>query len=306
MPKFQLERSIAIKAPAASVFSNVVDFRNWAIWSPWILAEPQCSLSYAEDGKSYSWSGDVIGAGEMEVLNSVVNKEIHYRLTFLKPFKSTSSVSFYFDEGSGETNTRWTMSGALPFFLFWMKKSMVAGIGMDYDRGLRMLKDHVELGKIPSELKYAGLELVEAFDYIGLSRDCQLADISKVMPDDMQKLCSAVSESGIRVTGPAACFYNKFDMTSGSTRYTIGLPVKAGTACPKGFVSGSQPRLRCYAIHHAGPYRHLGNPWAAGMMHQRAGMFAQDKKCVPFEIYQNDPRDIAEEDVQTSVYFPIR
>ena len=33
------------------------------------------------------------------------------------------------------------MRGALPWFLFWMRPAMETFIGMDYERGLKMLKD---------------------------------------------------------------------------------------------------------------------------------------------------------------------
>lgn len=306
MPKFELERSIAIKAPAASVFSNVRDFCNWPDWSPWILAEPKCEISYAEDGESYRWAGDIIGAGEMEVLRVIDNREIHYRLTFLKPFKSTSSVSFYFEESNGETNTRWTMSGGLPFFLFWMKKMMVAAIGMDYDRGLRMLKDQVELGCIPSTLKFSGFDTVAGFDYLGLRRDCDFLEVPNLMSEDMKKLRETMQRSGIEAVGRPVSFYDKFDLSKGTTSYTVALPVASGTPCPSGLVAGTLPTLKCYAIHHTGPYRHLGNPWAAGMMHQRAKLYSLNKANVPFEVYQNNPCDVEEGDLRTSVYFPAK
>lgn len=306
MPKFTLERQIAIKAPAASVFSNVNDFRNWVDWSPWILAEPMCELDYAEDGSSYSWSGDIIGAGKMEVLDFVANQEIHYRLTFLTPFKSVSSVSFYFDESNGKTNTRWTMSGSLPFFLFWMKKMMVAAISMDYDRGLRMLKDRIELGAIPSKLKFAGFESVAGCEYVGLSRDCSLSEISDFMVSDMEKASRILKESGTEVVGEPLCLYEKFNLRKGTTRFRIALPVPAGSSCPKGLTKRKMTSQKAYAIHHTGAYRHLGNAWAAGMMHQRAKLFAARKKRPPFELYRNDPCKVTEDELLTSVYFPAK
>ncbi len=305
MTEFHLERSISINAPAGAVFSNVKEFRNWTIWSPWVLAEPHCSLDYAADGKSYSWSGDIIGSGEMEMLDTVENKEVHYRLTFLKPFKSTSYVSFFFDESNWETNTRWTMSGSLPFFLFWMKKTMVAAIEMDYDRGLRMLKDHVELGLVPSKLKFGGLETVEGFEYFGMSRECSLSEIGNLMPADMQKLGSIFHEAGIEVVGAPVCYYEKYKVSSGMIYFTVALPVAAGTPCPQGLRSGKQPTRKFYAIHHTGAYRHLANAWAAGIIHQRAKLFKQRRGVAAFEYYRNDPTDVSEEELEASVYFPV-
>ena len=306
MPKFHIERSRIIQAPAYSVFSNVYDFKRWPIWSPWILAEPNCRLDYASDGKSYSWEGDIIGSGEMELLEMKQHLELHYRLTFLKPWKSTSSVSFYFDERDGETNTKWTMSGSLPFFLFWMKKMMVASIGMDYDRGLAMLKDLVEKGSVPSQLSFPGLERVVGFDYLGVKTSCSIKDIGRRMCEDLEKLQSAMKDAGVEGKGVPVCFYNRFQLTTGTTDYTVAIPVEINSRKPEGLVAGSIPDLETYAIEHAGPYRHLGNAWAAGMMHGRAKLFSQSKSQVPFEIYIDDPRSVDESRLTTRVHFPVR
>ncbi|EDY83599.1 Bacterial transcription activator, effector binding domain protein [Verrucomicrobiia bacterium DG1235] len=306
MPKFDLERAITIEASAVAVFSYVKNFRDWRQWSPWILAEPNCKLEYAEDGSSYSWAGDIIGAGEMELLEAEEGKALHYRLTFLKPWKSTSSVSFYFEECREGTNTRWTMEGSLPFFLFWMKRMLIAGVGMDYDRGLLMLKDQIELGAVPSVLEFAGNELVPGCEYVGITSDCSMSEIGERMAEDLEKLSSAMEENAIATTGRTFALYHKFNMSQATTRYTIAKPVGPATTCPSELVSGLRPELHAYTIRHRGAYRHLGNAWAAGMMHGRAKLFAQHKKRPPFEVYGNDPNQVEESNLLTTIYFPIK
>lgn len=305
MPKFQIERSLKIEAPASAVFPKVYDFKRWPEWSPWILAEPKCKLNFAKDGKSYSWEGDIIGSGEMELLEMKQHRELHYRLTFLKPFKSTSSVSFYLDERDGETDTKWTMSGGLPFFLFWMKKAMVASVGMDYDRGLNMLKDLVEQGCVPSVLSFPGLEPVKGFRYLGIRSKCSLRDIGAKMKEDFERLETTLASAGISGISPPVCFYHSFKITSGVTDYSVAVPVGVGSECPAGLVTGSVPDLQTYAIEHQGPYRHLGNAWAAGMMHSRAKLFSQSKSFVPFEVFESDPKTVDEDRLLTKVHFPI-
>jgi len=54
-----------------------------------------------------------------------------------------------------ETRVTWSMQSSLPFFLFFMRKSFENFVGMDYDRGLRMLKEQLESGKISSRIDLA-------------------------------------------------------------------------------------------------------------------------------------------------------
>ena len=110
-------------------------------------------------------------------------------LTFLKPWKSKAKVWFELKEGNdGVTTLHWLMDSGLPIFLFWMSKSMTALIGMDYERGLSMLKDYIETGSVPSSLSMEGINNYEGCKYIGIKRGCDLSAIGTEMSKDFGKL----------------------------------------------------------------------------------------------------------------------
>ena len=146
MPKINVNRSILIKQPKELVYKEINNFNKWKSWSPWLSLEKQAKVSIEPNGKAFNWEGDVIGAGQMSVLKEELNTSIYCDLTFLKPWKSKAKTNFFFKEVVGGTEVSWTMDSQIPFFMFWMKNSMENFIGMDYDRGLLMLKDKVESG----------------------------------------------------------------------------------------------------------------------------------------------------------------
>ena len=86
MPKLHVERTTFINAPIDKVFKVVSDFHTWTDWSPWLVAEPEAKVNVREDGKHYSWEGDIVGAGEMTIAGEVENKSIDIDLLFLKPW----------------------------------------------------------------------------------------------------------------------------------------------------------------------------------------------------------------------------
>lgn len=45
------------------------------------------------------------------------------------------------------------MDGKLPYFMFFMVKMMKNWIGMDYERGLAMLKEFIETGEVISRVE---------------------------------------------------------------------------------------------------------------------------------------------------------
>ena len=308
MPKFSVSKTVRIEVPVEKVYAIVRDFRQWRPWSPWLIAEPTAEMQFSDDGRSYLWSGKIVGSGSMEILAESASESIGYRLTFLTPWKSVSDVSFTFASPSSDsTEVTWTMDGSLPFFMFWMTKMMTTFIGMDYERGLKMLKDYAETGSVPSQLEFKPQSSVSGFRYIGIRSTASLANIGPKMQADFGRLFQHFETASAKPSGKGFAVYHSFNASKGETEYTCGFPVEQlVTDLLEGFVSAEIPACQTYAIAHTGPYRHLGNAWAAGMMRGRSKQFKQNKKIPPLEIYENDPSKTPENDLLTTVHFPAR
>jgi effector-binding domain-containing protein len=283
------------------------DFKQWPAWSPWVITEPDCELSYSDDGKSYSWRGKIIGSGEMAIVEEDAPRRLDCALTILMPWKSMSDVHFTFSAKGGGTEVTWTMNGSLPFVMFWMKKMMIAYIGMDYDRGLSMLKDYVETGSVPSKLEFEGEVEFPGFHYIGVRNKCPIPELSPRMKADMSKVCPWVESASVKPSGPPFAMYHVWDAVKGEVEYTVGAQFaeKPGNF-PAELISGEQPAGKVYRIKHTGPYRHLSNPWSSGMMHYRAKVFKLDTKLPSFEVYEGDPEETPENDLVTVVNMPVK
>lgn len=312
MPKYRVEESVVVNADPAKVQAIVRDFKQWPQWSPWLDSEPDCPLTYAEDGKSYRWDGSVIGSGENALVSEAPGK-LAYDLRFFKPFKSQADVEFSFaadgSSGTGSSRTRvtWSMDSGLPFFMFFMVKQMKAWIATDYRRGLSKLKDYAETGSVPSRTEFVGVG--EGFNskYVGIRSSCSMDKISDDMTSSYGRLKGWLDESGTQVTAPPFAIYHKFDMVNDSVDYTAAMPVdSAPSELPDGVKEGALSVPKTYQVRHTGAYRHLGSGWSAGMMHARAKTFKSDKGIDPFEIYMNDPSTTPEAELVTQIHFPAR
>ncbi|HEY1121593.1 MAG TPA: SRPBCC family protein [Haloferula sp.] len=306
MPVFSVRKSIRIAAPVQKVYDLVREFKSWPAWSPWLIAEPGAKMTFTPDGRGYAWDGEITGSGEMEIIGGDPPWSIHYRLTFLKPWKSVNQVDFHFSEHNHETEVEWTMEGKLPWFMGWMKGMMTGWIGADYDRGLKMLKDLIETGSVPSKLDFTGIQSVGGFRYVGVKSSCAIADIGTEMGRDMGKLMEWLGKSGATPSGSPFAITHKWDPAKGTAEYTIGFPFKDAPDAPSEFVRGEIPSCKAYVVKHTGAYRHLGNAWASGMMHNRAKKFTADKKVPLFEIYDNDPTVTPEAELVTRVHLPAK
>jgi hypothetical protein len=153
MPKTHVSRSIEIASSPEEVFAYLEDFKKWPQWSPWLILEPDCTLDFSDDGSTYTWEGNLIGSGEIErsTLHSPVSMTCELRTA--KPWKSNSTVGFSVKKSENGSLVSWTMDGSVPLPLFWMKPMIQGLVGMDYVRGLHMLKDLCETGKVPSSMR---------------------------------------------------------------------------------------------------------------------------------------------------------
>ena len=185
MPRFHVRRSTVINAVPQRVFETVSDYGTWTTWSPWLCAEPDAEVHVTEDsasvGSVYAWRGEIVGEGEIEHRRLEPPRSIEDEIRFVKPFRSQSTVSFEVESQAGGTQITWNMHGSLPWFLFWMRPQMEAFIGMDYERGLKMLKEWIEQGEIPTQTKILGVQSVGPLQMAGLRRTCPLKDVGPSM-----------------------------------------------------------------------------------------------------------------------------
>lgn len=307
MPTFHVEESIHIAAPPTDVFRIVRDFKSWPTWSPWLLAEPDTTLHFSDDGTTYSWDGRVTGAGAMTVLDETPDRSIDARLTFLRPWKSINTTAFRLSAVNDGTKLTWTMRGTLPFFLFFMKRKLTAYVAADYRRGLAMLKDVIETGDKGFTLDFLGTSTIPECHYLGLRRDCTIAEISTSMSEAMEELTRQADAAGIQPSAAPFSIYQDWNPVAGTATYIIGIPIaEALDLAPSGCTIGTIPETPTFQVRLTGAYRHLGNAWAAGMMHQQARMFPSNSKISPFEIYQNDPERTPEAELITTVHLPAK
>lgn len=306
MPKVHVERSIAIKASSQKVYESLLDFQQWPKWSPWLMLESGVKLTYAQDGLSYDWEGQRIGAGGMQVEGSQPNRLITYRLQFLKPYKSKAKISFELADLDQACQVTWKMDTSLPFFLGWMKKSLVANLNSDYQRGLLLLKDYMEKGEAPSVLHEEGRVQYPGCRYVGITTECQIAEMTDTMATDMKELSFWVDDEELEIQGEPFTIYHKMDRIKNECAFTVAVPVAEVPAdLPSPFHGGKIPALSAVKIVHEGPYHHLANAWAMGQTMIQNKEMKPVKGYPPFEVYLNDPQDTADELLETAVYFPV-
>lgn len=307
MPKIQVSKTKQINAPLSEVYDTLADMSSWSKWSPWLIMDPDATVDVATDKRSYSWEGKRVGSGHMSIAKEDSNRSIDYDLTFLKPWKSKALTRFVLAEKDGGTEVTWHMDSSLPWFMFWMKKMMIAFIGNDYERGLNLLKDYIEDGEIHSKLNWLGESQFPGCDYIGIKRNCTMDEMPTMMQADFENLMAYSQNVDGADKEKAFSMYHKFDFVKRKASYTAGIPTThIPTDLPSQFFAGKIPATKIYTVEHVGPYEHLGNAWTTIYTMHRNKEIKGRKDIHPFETYGNSPVNTDPKDLITHINFAVK
>ena len=260
-----------------------------------------------QQGHGYSWEGNLTGQGEMETVSH--EDSLHrMNLSFIKPFKSEATVTIDVQQLSAQqTGVTWTMDSAMPFFLFFMTDTIKTMIGMDYERGLKMLREYAETGQVNSKTEIQHVVDTPEIHYVGVTADTSIAQIGESMQQTMPAVYRVAKENDLELTDiPAGAIYNKMDIKRQVCRYTAMIPVRQPVEPDDGIAGGTIPAGRSIKVVHTGSYHHLDNAWAAAMSYQRYNKLKPLKSQPPFEVYLNDPQTTEEQDLLTEIYIPLK
>jgi len=309
MPKFHIERSIVIDKPIKEVRNSLINFKEWPKWSPWIIMEPDASVVYSDRqgqvGANYGWSGILIGAGSMELMH-VNDTYLEMDLRFVKPFVSQADITFQLKDNAESTEVIWSMDGSLPFFMFWMLKKMKTFIGMDYERGLRMLKEYLERGSVASFVHIEGILPLEVQSYIGIPRTCNIKELSKVMKKDFQTLFERMKKQNISQAIVPFSIYNTFDILNGTTNYVACIPYDGDIEIEDTWIRGKLEEQKVLRTTHKGAYEHLGNGWMTAINFTALKKIKTCKKPVGYEFYLNYYDESTSKELHTEICLPLR
>lgn len=310
--KLQIQRSIQINAKSEMVYKIISDFHNWNFWSPWNHCEPTSKTEVSgsnQVGQSLTWSGEIIGSGKMTLIEMLPNQKILLNLEFYKPWKSFAQVVFTIKAlNENKSELTWTMNTKLPFFMIFFKKMMSAYMTSDFDRGLQMLKEFIETGKVMSKSVYSGEKEYAEFYVLGKRTNCFISEIAKNAKLDFEELTKKLKSGEFKQPDKLVTVSHVHDIPNGICEYTAGLVyhLNKDLKVPTNYELFKISKHKGLTVDHYGPYRFIVNAWSMAVSYQR-GLKKKIVKAVPaYEIYQTMPGQVDEENIHTQIILPIQ
>lgn len=309
---YEVKKSIVINKQISDVYDFMSNFNNWNLWSPWLCLEPETKTVVSGQpktvGHKHFWEGKMIGSGDMTLVDLSDKKFIKIKLQFYKPWKAQSDVCFTLEPEWGSTKVTWEMNATLPFFMFFFKKMMAGFIGNDFNRGLSMLKQYLETGKIESQTSVKGNKKRSGFYAVGIKTKSLVENLSQDMTVDFGKLHQYIQEGKLPKPDFMLDFTHEFDMVNGVMTYTAAVGYNKKIVLPSDLKLNviSVGDHEALEVLHVGSYQNLGNAWSTAMAIQRYKKLKKSKNIPPYEVYLNNPQQTLSKDLQTLIVIPLK
>lgn len=228
--EFSVTRTRNIQAPAAVVYDNVSDFKNWEAWSSWVEEKPFTEITLSEKtkgvGGSYAWKDDD-GTGTMKTIEANPPTSLTQEMQFGEFPKSDVKWNFKPDSEGG-TDVTWNISGKdLPFmfkFFSTLMGGMETQIGPHFERGLEKLDSIVVSGMKEYSISINGITQHSGGYYLYNTTSCKISDYQAKMEEMFPKVSNYAKEKNITLAGPAFQIVHKYDEENNAMIFSCAVP----------------------------------------------------------------------------------
>ncbi len=312
--EFEVRRTRTIKAPAAVIYNNVIDLKNWEAWSSWVEADPDMKITLSEQTKgingSYSWE-DKDGIGTMKTTETEPYTSIQQHMQFAE--FPPSQVNWVFKSNDdGSTDATWTISGKDLPFIFKMFSVLMGGmekqIGPHYERSLEKLDSIVVHSMKAFKVNIDGITEYGGGFYMYKTTSATGVNISQVMAKQYGEIMGYMGQNNIPANGMPFTIYNDMMAADGSINMSNAIPVKnkINVARDSQVLCGYIPKTKAVKTTLKGNYTNLPKAWQETMSYLAERNLTQSA-IKPFEIYTNDPGNFPNPaDWITEIYIPIK
>ena len=278
-----------VNVSPAQVFHATASFSNREKWDPWLTMEPGAEVNIVSEpeyvGSVYTWKGEKIGTGKMEVDSVVFGKYIASNIWFGEE-SQPSRVIWELEEADEGTRITWTFrsKGGYPFgrlMLTFMQGQMKSS----FEEGLQMLKEELEANPPGlyniSEIEQSTLEPMHA---LVAPAEGTLEEIIPQMSALFSSVYTELSKQGLQVAGKGFTHYFDYDEEGETMNVLAGFQVSEPGKDAGGVMAKSYPEMDVIQVMHTGSYDYFEQSYMA--LQEYAGEHDLSLTNEAFEFYQ--------------------
>lgn len=314
--RLQVERSVLIDRPQATVFTVLDGFRHFGAWSPWAELDPKLAVELdgpvTGPGAAYRWNSEVggVGSGSLEIVESTPYEEVVVDLRF-SGREAPTRARYGLERSAEQTRVRWSYEAQFGYDLVGRYVGWLVGdsLGADYARGLERLKTHVET--LPTtDFESALIERMEisaqTVAYWSGRSGTGAAAIARAYEQAYARVVAALQRDGIKPSGPVLAIGRRWDAQANVYEFDAAVPVPAGTrlTAADGVQIGQTYAGTVLKATHRGADGTLQDHLGKLVAYKRAAGYADNG--APWDVYVSDPATTPAAERVVETYVPVK
>ena len=309
--QIRVSRTRVIQSTATPLFNYLSDFRNWPHWSPWLLHEPECKLTFSKnqgsEGSAYAWDGQIIRAGEITLSKLQKPNLLRLDLRFLKPFRSRAVTEMQVKAAQhpGATELCWSLSSRLPLLTRPMRSKMEKMIGLDFEIGMALLATRFAKLSTP-RFEFCGDQELGVTQCAIQSWAGASKDMAAAIEHMHQTLKQQLQKADIEAAGQPLTLYRKMKKGGDWHAIEVAIPI-AGGSTPAEIETTQLSGGRYLQVQLFGDHQYLPHAWHLAINHARMANLHMDWKRPCVELYEIDSSQTSDvNELVTSLFVPVK
>lgn len=256
-----------ISLESAAIFSGVASFAGREQWDPWVTQDSTTKVTIESKpgyvGSTYTWDGEKLGNGRMEVISVKENRYIESSLWF-GDVETPSLVQWTFEPVDGGTRVVWSFSQETTYPIG--RLGMMFGkvfLKQSYELGLANLKELMEsMPEKSSALGIISLESMPAMLVLVADGAGTMETIGEQLGDLYGLLYTEAEKQQLDISAAPFVHYLDFDESTGFSNYLAGVVVNRMGSDAGRVKAVAYPETKAVQAIHTGSYETVSSSYA--------------------------------------------
>lgn len=304
-----VSRSITIDGSKAAAYGQVVDFRNWENWSPWLENDSTMVFNYGEssygEGATYSWTSENSGNGKQSITSVKTNEEIKTLIQFdgMDPVEGEWKFE---NLDQSRISVTWSFFPKFSFFKRVFGIFVEGQVGQSFETGLSNLKYVVESSKVEEVSLPVKKATLDSMTFYSIRESVNMTEInSEFFATRYAEILDYLGNEKSKITRPPFVVYHKWDEERRTADLEVGIPVNSDLEGEDNIKRKSLETVEALQVDFYGPYTLTGKAHLA--IDEYAEVNGIDLMGISLEIFVTDPSEEADTNKWlTQVVYPLK
>ncbi|MBS1533949.1 MAG: SRPBCC family protein [Bacteroidetes bacterium] len=308
---FEVQTTMVLKSPRATLFDYVNDYRNWETFVSWKKNNPETIFSYPKNTVgthgTCRWTGDNQEGNLMTT--SVRNAEFISQKINYNGAEAIGKITF--EDTLGGTKITWKLKGKMSFgykIYGLLRGGPIQNIEQMQQESLAQLDKTIAYEINTYKIKVDGLVKKTGTFYIKQTINSEIGKIPYNLRILIPRMVNFFAKNHIKSTGNPFVIYHSYDVAHGVSKLSVCMPIEKEIFISEGsdMSTGLLYPFQAVKTTLTGDYSHTREAWGKTRAYLSKNHLSENVGGTQIEVYRKNMMQIANPSKWiTDIYIPV-